>query len=362
MLLTILRSIAFLIIGGGFGDATYSIIKVDTLTGEGRRPSFRRPILLVCAGLLLFVTLSGAAQIPATHIGVAENTWTGQFATLPPGTHVWPFQPKLVPFVTQVWKYDLRRQTIEIGSQPVSEQGVQADSNSPGRPVVYFYARGWAWPNPDAIVELHRKYGPGYLDNWVERVWISSLKAVQGESPYDYVGNYRVKMQDEVETNLQKQLLGEAEQPIVFVSQLAIVDFDFDASINAYLDAVAQKSFEMQQAEQQILINEKQQKAATIDAETRYITTKRAAEAEQAKLIAEAEGRSRAEVLLADAEAYKITVKYKAEAEGVQLVQKALAQSPAAYLDYVRIQSWDGRLPNYWLGQGALPLLNLKGD
>jgi len=286
--------------------------------------------------LFLLLASSGYTQIPATHLGVAENRLTGRFFTVEPGFHIWPLDPRIVPFMVQVTKYDMRRQIIEIGAEPASVNGVQADSNSPGRPVVFFFARGWAYPNPATIVELHRKYGRSYQDNWVERVWISSLKAIQGEKSYDYVGNYRVAMQDEVERALQLQLMGDNEQPLVFVSQLAIVDFDYDDNITGYLNDVAKKEFERQSAEQQIIINQKLQEAAKIQADTDYITAKRRAEAE----------------------AIAVQVKADAEAYSIRVVREELSKAPAQALTYFQVQRWDGKLPTYMLS-GAMPFIQV---
>jgi regulator of protease activity HflC (stomatin/prohibitin superfamily) len=331
-------------------------------------------VAILVGGLLVFFALTGATQVPATHVAVVENTFTGQFFSLGPGTHIFPFEPRLWPLTTVVTKYDLRRQIIEIGAPPagsgagdemeaVMRWGVEADSNSPGRPIVRYHARGWAYPNQDEVIELHRRYGLGYADRWVERVWISALKAVQGRNPYDYVGNNRIQMQDEIEQALQEQLLAEDGEPIVIVSQLAVVNFGYDPNMESYLDSVAQKEFERQQAEQQILINEKQQNAAKIEADTNYIVTVRRAEAERAQRIAQAEGQAQAQKTLADAEAYSIRAKYEAEAEGIKLVQEAIARSPE-YLTYQQQEAWaagGAQVPNTLIVglEGAVPFLNL---
>ena len=70
--------------------------------------------------VVVFVMLasSSCTQIPATHIGVGENQFTGEYFTLEPGLHVWPLDPRIVPFAVNVTKYDLRRQIIEIGGEP----------------------------------------------------------------------------------------------------------------------------------------------------------------------------------------------------------------------------------------------------
>jgi hypothetical protein len=364
-MIVLLRFVATLVLVGGIADLTIPSIKWlltdkwDKKDMEKPKMPAKRATAIFLVGIFMLVALTGATQVPATHIAVVENTFTGQFFSLGPGTHICPFEPRLVPLMTSVAKYDLRRQTIEIGGQPVREVGVQADSNSPGRPVVYFYGRGWAYPNKEKIIELHRRYGPQYLDGWVERVWVSSLKAIQGENPYDYVGNNRVEFQNLVEKALQKELLAEDESPLVFVSQLAIVDFDFSTEINAFLDQVAQKEFQKQQAEQDVRIAEQEQKATTIRAETNYIQTKRNAEAEKERLIAEAEGQAQARERLADAEAYTIQAKYQAEANGIKKMQDALAASPEAYLTYQKTNQWDGKLPQYWLGSSPIPFMEL---
>lgn len=317
------------------------------------------PIVLASLGIVFMILISGSAQVPATSLGVVENTLTGQLYVLQPGTHIWPFTPYLVPLITKVTVYDLRRQIIEIGGQPVKEQGVQADSKSPGRPVVYFYSRGWAYPNPDKIIELHRRYGLTYLDTWVEQVWVSQLKAIQGGQPYDYVGNSREAFQDKVEESLQAQLRGEDNEPLVFVSQLAVVDFDYDDAVNAFLAGVAQKEFERQTAEQQILINKKQQEATLIAATTAYSQTIIAANGEREKLTREAEGRAEAQKKMAAASAYQILAEATAKAEGIRAVMNAIGANPDAYLAYATVIQWDGKLPTYMFGNVPLPFISI---
>jgi hypothetical protein len=324
------------------------------------RPNLTALIVTAVVGLLVLVSImtGGAAQVPATHIAVIENTATGQFYTLGPGTHVWPISPQLFPMITKITKYDLRQQIVEIGGEPASVNGVQADSSSPGRPTVFFYARGFAAPNPKMIVELHRRYGSDYLNTWVERTWINALKNVQRPKPYDYVGNHGLDMQNEVEAALQTELSIDGE-PLVYVSQIAINDFAFDENVTGYLDGVAKKEFERQQAEQQILINTKSQEAQKIQADTDFIIKKRGAEAEQSKLVAEAEGRAEATKVEAEAAAYSVKVKYEAEANGIRQVQQALSSAPDAYLRYKSYDAWDGKLPVTMLGTTAVPFMDV---
>lgn len=321
----------------------------------------KAPTKLLITSAVLMILLTGAVAVPATSGAIGENTVTGQLFYIGPGTHIFPFDPRMVPLLTHVTKYDLRRQQIEIGQNKptINAGGVEAISSSPGNPNVYFYARGWAMPNPNKLIELHRKYGHGYLDDWVERVWISALKAVQGSKEYNYVGKNRDEFQTLVEQGLQDQLLSEDETPLVFVSQLAVVDFGYTEDIDKYLNAVAQKEFERQQSEQQILINTQKQEAETIAAQTAYYVQVKGAEGAKQSAILTAEGVSEATKVEADGIAYKIKAEYEAKAQGIGAVQETLARNSAAYLEYQRITTWNGILPEIWASEGALPLLNL---
>lgn len=325
-------------------------------------------------GLLFWIVMAsgGATVVPATHIAVVENTFQGQFYTLGPGTHIWPFSSQLIPFVTKIYPYDLRRQVIEIGEPPedtktpldkktmTREYGVPSASDSPGQPIVYYRARGWASPNPEKIVELHRRYGPDYITKWVEQNWVSTIKAIQGKHQYDFLKSNRVALEDEVERALQIQLEDESGIAMVTVSQLVVVDYDYEMKINDYLASVAQLEFSRQESEQKILVNQKTQEATKIEADTKYIQTKRAAEADQAQSIARADGQAQAIQKIADAEAYQAFVKYKAEADGIALVISTLSKASSNYLEYLRVSHWNGGIPTTIVGSGGvLPIVNI---
>ena len=312
-------------------------------------------LALVC--ILALIALSGAVYVPATSAAVIENTLSGDLFVLDPGTRVWPFEPRLTPLVTRVTLYDLRDQVIEIGGQPVKELGVEASSDSPGRPIVYFYARGWAKANEDKLVELHRRRGTDWADTWVEKVWVTALKNVQRVSSFDYVGTDPLEFTSLVEEVLQAELLDTDGVPLIYVSQLAITDYDYADEVNNYLDKVSQLEFTRQEEVNRERVALQLQKNKQIEADTDFNVQKRAAEAYQVERETRSLGDANARKLAADAEAYEIERLYTAEAEGVTKLQQALAQSPAAYLDYLRASQWDGKLPVWWMpGNAGSPL------
>ncbi|MEK7611595.1 MAG: SPFH domain-containing protein [Patescibacteria group bacterium] len=318
----------------------------DAAKSKTLRPSLALPIVLILLGLISGIAFSTATEVAPTSVAVVENTLNGQFYQLDGGTHVWPFEPVLTPLMTKVYSYDLRRQIIEIGEPPAGAKptpgltatqafGVASSSDSPGQPVVYFLARGWAFVNKDVIITLHRRYGADYVNSWVERQWVTTLKSIQGRRPYDYLKSNRVAFEDEVEKALQAQLVVDGK-PLVNVSQLAIADYDYEPAVNKFLQDVAQKEFERQQAEQQILINTKKQEAAVIEIQTLFLTTKRAAEAQKEKLNAEAEGQAQA-----------ITSVTNAQADANK---KLSASITTILVEYEKVRRWGGLWPMYYSG------------
>lgn len=355
MLVFLIKTLPWAVLLGGIfwaASKIYNYVVEADRVGSSRnassigRPALALPIILVLLGLGSGIAFSTATEVAPTSVAVVENTLNGQFYQLDGGTHVWPFDLTLTPLMTKVYPYDLRRQIIEIGEplagkQPATGQtatqtfGVASSSDSPGQPVVFFRARGWAFVNKDMVITLHRRYGADYLNSWVEQQWITTLKSIQGRRPYDYLKSNRVKFENEVETALQDQLVVD-DQRLVNVSQLAVVDYDYETKVNQFLQEVAQQEFARQVAEQQAQVNQQKQNAAKIEVETTFITTKRTAEAQKEKLTAEAEGRAQA-----------ITVEANAQAEANK---KLSASITSVLVDYEKVRRWGGLWPTYYSG------------
>lgn len=81
--------------------------------------------------------------------------------------------------------------------------------------------------------------------------------------------------------------------------------------------------------------------------------------AEADKKIEEARGQAESAKIAADAKAYKILTEAKAEAKSIELVNKQLSRSPE-YVEYVKANKWDGKLPGFIGGQSPIPMINVK--
>lgn len=81
--------------------------------------------------------------------------------------------------------------------------------------------------------------------------------------------------------------------------------------------------------------------------------------AEADKKIEEARGSSESKKLEANAEAYQILKKAESEAKGIELINKQLSNSPY-YVEYIKAQKWDGKLPGFVGGSTPVPMINIK--
>lgn len=73
--------------------------------------------------------------------------------------------------------------------------------------------------------------------------------------------------------------------------------------------------------------------------------------------VIQAEAQATATIATATADANAMLIKATAEAEAVRLIQEQLAQNPE-YLQYFAIEVWDGKLPNFFMGD-TIPFLNI---
>lgn len=298
--------------------------------------------ILIALSIIGFICLSGSAQVKGTEVGVIHNQLNGNISALDPGLRVWPLSSQLKPFVTDVETYSTRKQRVEVGDAPALKSGVPAASGTVGNPTVYFAVQFWSQLNPVKVVELHKRYGPTYLDRLVKQAATDAVKAVQGKHPYDYVAGNREAFTKDVQLEIQKKLVDADGLNFVTVSDVQVIDYDYDESVNKYLDTLSQKQFELQSAERDQEIATAKQDTAKINADTDYNVRTRAAQ-----------GDAQVVKTKADGDAYATKAQYNAEAEGIGLIEAQLSDAPEGYIRYVTAKSWDGKMPGIFVGDSA---------
>ena len=72
-----------------------------------------------------------------------------------------------------------------------------------------------------------------------------------------------------------------------------------------------------------------------------------------------ADAQARGILKVAEAEAQSILLKGKAEAEAIEAKAKALKDNPLI-VKLTEAQAWDGKLPATMLGNGAMPIMDIR--
>ena len=151
-----------------------------------------------------------------------------------------------------------------------------------------------------------------------------SIKAVTAQ----YTTEELISKRSEVRTKIE-ELLKEKIHSIVgdyiIIDAVNIINFKFSASYTAAIEAKAT-------AEQTLGEQQRQLEIIKVQAQ---------------QAVAQAQGAAEAKVAAATA-----------EAKSVQLINEQLKQSPA-YVQYIIASKWDGKLPQYILGGGTLPFINI---
>lgn len=81
--------------------------------------------------------------------------------------------------------------------------------------------------------------------------------------------------------------------------------------------------------------------------------------AEADKKIEEARGIAKSVEIAADAKAYKTLKEAEAKAQAIKLVNEQLSRSPQ-YIEYIKANNWDGKLPTYIGGNSPVPFISIK--
>lgn len=96
--------------------------------------------------------------------------------------------------------------------------------------------------------------------------------------------------------------------------------------------------------------------AFTKSIEDKVIANQNAQKAENEVKIAQAEAQKK--IAQADGDRQSAILSAQGQAESIRIINEQLQKSPD-YLNYLKAQKWDGKLPLV-MGEGATPFLNLK--
>lgn len=168
------------------------------------------------------------------------------------------------------------------------------------------------YPKPDMIGKIYSQFG----SNWEEKTILPAVTGAIKDAIGQYIADDLVSKREAVKIAAFKEITDSLAERDVIVKKLDLVNLDFE---DDYEKAVERKVVAIQKAE-----------------EAKNKTVEVAEQKKQTILSAEA------------------------QAQSMRIRAQALTQNKAL-VEYEAVQKWDGKLPQYILGNGAMPFINLKG-
>ncbi|HWU77823.1 MAG TPA: SPFH domain-containing protein [Rhodanobacter sp.] len=285
-----------------------------------------RLLIGVFSLLLAALSLTQCSKVPAGNVGVKFKLYgdgKGALQELPPGRYWVGWGYDLYTFPTFTQNYTWTRSATEgsPNDESLTFQTVEGLSVNADVGITYHI-------NPDKVTAIFQKYRKGvneitdiYLRNMVRDSLVKESSTLGIESVY---GRGKASLIQSVQDDVDRQVraTGIVIEKIYWIGELRL-PANVVASINAKIQAT-------QMAEQRK--NEIAQ-----------------AQAEANKVVAMAEGKAKAQLVMATA-----------EAQAIRLKGDALRANPDI-IDMSAVEKWNGQLPTY-TGTGVMPFIHLPAS
>lgn len=278
-----------------------------------------RLIALAASGLVLIVVaLTSCTIVETGYVGVKTTLGTLDPQPLSPGLHfLWPFLCRVTQLDTRLISFEVQSAAASHDLQVVKTKiSVQHSFQAELAPATYATIGNLAALDRTVV-------GPAVME---------SFKEVTAKYTAEELITKREAVKSQIVTAIQtfitQTLKSKKLEGAVFVSNVAITDFEFSAEFNASIEAKVR-------AQQEAL----------------------RAENEKLKRITEAEAKAREVELEADAQAYEIEQISKSRAEAIEREAQALNANPNV-LQLRAIEKWKGDVPAY-SGTGLVPFVSL---
>jgi regulator of protease activity HflC (stomatin/prohibitin superfamily) len=263
---------------------------------------------LVIAGVivlfLIIIATSSFTTIESGNVGVVSVFGAIKPEPLGEGLHF------ITPFITTVTKVDVKTQKVEAVSAAASK-----DLQTISTTIVVNYV-----VNDVTAPQLYANVGRDYENKIIVPAIQESVKAVVAQ----YSAEELITKRQIVSTSISETLSGKIGSYGLAIEVFNITNLEFSEAFNAAIEA-------KQTAQQQALKAQQDLSRIKIEAEQKVVNAQAEADATKAQ---------------AEAEAYAI-----------EIIQKQLAQAEA-YLEYQKIQKWDGQLP---MVQGdSSPIIDMR--
>ncbi len=266
---------------------------------------------LVLVGIILLIIIGVVASasvqiVDSGNRGVLLH-WSAVDMTIPPleeGLHfVTPFQDSVVNMEVRTLKFVKSTSSASKDLQTVSTE------------VTVNYR-----PSPNSVNTLYKEVGLDYEN----RVIQPAVEEVVKQVTANYNAAELITKRPQVKADIESEITTRLNVYNIITDVISITDFQFSALFAQAIESKVEAEQKAQKAENDLI---------RIEVEAR-------------QLEAQAEGLAAANI----AEA-------KGEAEAIAIINRALAENPN-YLDWLKTQSWDGKLPLV-VGEGGTPFISI---
>lgn len=231
------------------------------------------------------------------------------------------------PFLDDAHIISVRTQAVEFPEEPVYTADRQTAT-------VTFSVNYAAVPADAEVTTLYREYQTleGFESRALKRQVREQIKNVFGTFTADTAIRERGRLNNEVAKAIANLGAG-----LVKVEGLNIENINFSDVVEAAAE---------QRAQQEMLVNTKEQQ--------RLVAVKEAAIA-----VTQAQAQADSQLAVAKAKAEAVRLNGEAEAAAIKAKSDALAQSPNL-VELTKAERWDGKLPTQFVPGSATPFLNIK--
>jgi len=286
---------------------------LESYSSSGYNKSLFRVIIPAVTGLIIVIVLITASvkTIEAGHRGVLLHFGAVDTAvSLEEGLHF------VVPFRDQVIPIEVRTQKVVVSSTSASKDLQEVSTEV----ALNFHIR------PEAAQLLYRQLGFDFDNRVILPAIQESVKQVTARFNAEELITKRETVKNQIEQQIQARL---ANYNIV-LETLSITEFRFSTQFTKAIEAKVEAQQRALQAQNELL----RIKIEANQTEAKAIGEQRAA-------IAQASGLKEANVLKAEG-----------ESAAIKIIDEQLKSSPS-YLDWLKTQRWDGKLPLVTGGGGA---------
>lgn len=198
--------------------------------------------------------------------------------------------------------------------------------------------------DPSKVSEIYSNFGPEYYTSVIE----PKLRALPKQIFGTYTAENIVQKRDELSAMITKLFESVFEGTGIVPETYNVEDVKFSAEYERSIEDKMRASVEVEKSKQ-MLSTEKQ----------RAEIKKTQADANAYQRKADADAEAHAITVKGAADAKAIIAKGDAEAQVIEHKSAVLSKNPT-YIDFVKADSWDGKLPTTMVPGSTVPFINVK--